>query len=412
MSFLIRRNLPRAWAGWYDSFDTYPVGALRKPWVHLGDGTAADINALGELHIPSNAGTVNAGGESYAYQPFTPNWGVDLEFWFPVEGFLAQGFSLYFTDSWTRIGATFANVVGVRCVHAPLNDGETIRVATFATPISSPTELAVYPSPVTYFGTTLTLRVWCEGDEYLRLWLNGNFVGSVMIPPAYKLGPDRRCLRFLDSALCDVWMRWIYHYDRPSSVPNPNVWVPSFTDNFNRSDGAVGNGWTQIGTDAAIVSNSWATTGTNNGSRGLIRDTGLTTGRVRIEATIGGAIAPNTTASASLILCSTAAGSSGLAASVFSDRLYLSYFSSVLSGNPPTFTDYRGLTSGVTVAAGDRIAFSTYGGMIWVEINGAPRLYAVTSEFNAQTYAGLRVARSSSVNSASWNDVTIYTGLG
>ena len=41
MSFLLRRNLPRAWAGFYDTFDDYGSGEpipLQWPWFHVGDG--------------------------------------------------------------------------------------------------------------------------------------------------------------------------------------------------------------------------------------------------------------------------------------------------------------------------------------------------------------------------------------
>jgi hypothetical protein len=409
VSFLIRRNLPLAWAGWYDSFNTYSPGSLKKPWVHLGDGTPADINALEELHIPTNYLTSNGGGESYAYQPFTPNWGVEFEMWYPVEGLAAQSFSIFFTDSWTKIGGAFLNAIGFRFIHAPANGADSVRCYTFGNIWTVGTELGGWSSPIAYFGSTITVRVWCEADEFLRIWINGTYVGSCMIPPAFKLGPGRRCVRFMNAALCDVWMRWIQHYDKPSSVPNKNLWVPQFSDNFN---GSMASGWTQIGANAGIVSNSWASTGTTDGSRGLLRNTGLTTGRVRIEATVGGAVGPNSTASSGLVLCSNAAGTSGLIANIVSGQLGIGYFSDSLSGNPPTFTYYRTLTSGVTVSSGDKIAFSAYGGLIWIEVNGAPRLYAVSDTYNANTYAGLRVSRASSTDSASWNDVTIYTGLG
>ncbi|MGW5387221.1 hypothetical protein [Nocardia sp. NPDC003963] len=410
MSFLIRRNLPLAWAGWYDSFDTYGVGALKRPWRHLGDGTPADFNALGELHIPTNYNHTNGGGESYEWMPFTPHWGFECEIWFPVEGLLAQRFSVYFTDSWSRIGAAFQNVVGVSLSHAPGGTGETVQVAEFASIWSAAANAQMWNSPIgAYYGQYVTLRVWVENDEYIRVWLNGSYAGSAMVAPGFKFGPRRRCARFLNAALCDVWMRWIQHYDKPSSVPAVNVWVPQFSDNFT---GTIGSGWTQIGTGAGVLSDSWAVTGTTDGSRGLLRNTGVSTGRVRIEATVGGAVGPNNTASSGLVLCSNAAGTSGLIANVIAGQLGIGYFSDSLSGNPPTFTYYRTLTTGVTVAAGDKIAFSSYGGLIWIEINGAPRLYAVSDSYIANTYAGLRVSRASSTNSASWNDVAIYTGLG
>ena len=414
MSFLLRRNLPLAWAGWYDSFDRAIENPVKQPWVHLGDGGIADINNLQELHIPSNFLTANGGGESYAFQPFTPNWGLEFEVWFPVEGLAAQGFSTYFTDSWTKIGAAFLNCVGVRFMHAPAAGGDTIQVAEFSNVMSMNSSKASWGSPVGYYGQTLTVRIWIQNDEWLRVWLNGTYVGSCMISPSFKLGPGRRCVRFLNTALCDVWMRWIDHYDRTSSIPSVNVWSSLFYDDFNRANGAAGNGWTQVGADAAIQNNSWANTGTADGCRGLVRDTGVTSGKVRVEAVAGGNNAPNSTVTAALVACSNVDATQGLCANICSNKVYISRFSSSLGGSSPTFTVLDQLSSGVSIASGDLLAFSLYNGVAWLEKNGTPILYTGNAHGvvpQTNSYAGLAVARSSSNISNSWNDVRIYSGI-
>lgn len=417
MSFLIRRNLPRAWAGWFDSFDKYGVGALKQPWVHLGDGTPADINNLDELHIPTNYLTSNGGGESYAYQPFTPNWGVEFEMWFPVEGLASQSFSIFFTDSWTTIGAAFINAIGFRFIHAPAVAADAVRCYTFANIWTVGTELGAWLSPVAYFGSTITVRVLCEADEHLMIWVNDVYLGAVMIPPGYKLGPGRRCVRFMNAALCDVWMRWVYHYDRPSSIPPKTVWQSDFYDDFNgRSGNQDGiNGWTQYGSAAAVVGDSWSITGTADVGAGLLRNTANSSGRMRIEATIGGNVAPNSTSSAVLVLSANASGTEGLSASIFGDRLIVNRFTGSIE--TPTYTVMQEISTsfGVAVASGDKIAFSTYNGYGWVEVNGVPKIYVGRMHSvvpSTNTYAGLRVLRSSGVNGASWNDVRIYSGLG
>jgi hypothetical protein len=414
MSFLIRRNLPLAWAGWYDSFDRAIENPVKQPWVHLGDGGTADINNLQELHIPQNFGTVNGGGESYAFQPFTPHWGLEFEIWFPVEGLAAQAFSTYFTNSWTKIGATFLNCVGVRLMHAPVAGGDTIQVSEFNDVMSLNSAKASWSSPVGYNGGYLNVMIWIENDEWMRVWLNGTYVGSCMISPSFKLGPGRRCVRFLNTALCDVWMRWIDHYDRMSSIPSVNVWTSVLYDDFNRANGTIGNGWTQIGTNSAIQSNSWAVTGTSDGYRGLIRDTSLTGGKVRVQATVGGNNAPSSATTSALVLCSNAAGTQGLCANIASNQVYISRFSSALSSNPPTFTVFDQLSSGVSVASGDVLAFSVYNGIAWLEKNGTPILYTGNAHGvvpATNSYAGLGVSRSSSNISNSWNDVRIYSGV-
>ena len=411
--FLLRRNLPLAWAGWYDNFTSYGVGALRRPWVHLGDGSPADFNALDELHIPSNFSHATGGGESYEFMPFTPNWGFETEIWFPVEGLLAQRFSMYFTDSWATIGGAFQDVVGISLSHAPGGTGETVQMAEFESIWSVGGNVRQWSSPIgNYFGQSVTIRIWVENDEWIRVWLNGIYVGGGLVSGTFRFAPGRRCVRFLNAALCGVWMRWVDHYDRTASVPPITVWSSVLYDDFNRANGAVGTPWTQYGVDAGIVSDSWSTTGTADGSRGILWDTGNGSGKVRIEATVGGNIGPNSTADSSLILCSNSTGTQALVANVYSGGLYISNLSGSLTA--PTMADLNSRITGVSVASGDKIAFSVHNGICWIEVNGAPKLYVGAAHGTVpatNTYAGLRVERTSGVNSASWNDVRFFSGV-
>jgi hypothetical protein len=409
--FLLRRNLPYAWAGFRDDFNTYPVGPVQRPWVHLGDGSPADINSSGEMRLTNNFLTANGGGESYEFQPFTPNFGLEYEVWYPVSGVASQSFGMFFTDSWATIGAAFINCTGVRLIHSAISD--EVAVHEFANMWTSAGVRASYPSPVTFNGTALHVRVWIEGDIWMRIWLNDIYLGSCMISPGYKLGPGRRCPRFVNPSLCDAWVRWVDNYDRPPSVPPINVWSSILYDDFNRANGAVGSPWTQLGANAGIVSNSWSTTLTTDGSRGLLWDTSLTGGKVRVEATVGGNIGPATNSASSLIVCSNGAGTQGLCANIFSGAVYLSRFSTAISGTP-TMTDFQALTSGVSIASGDKLAFCVYNGIIYLEKNGAPIVYSGNAHGTvpaSNTYAGLRVGRTSGTNSNSWNDVRIYSGI-
>ncbi|CRY79805.1 hypothetical protein SAMN05421776_11747 [Nocardia farcinica] len=409
--FLLRRNLPLAWAGWRDEFDYLP-GPLQRPWVHLGDGASAFTGS--SLLVNGNFLTVNGGGPSYQWQPFTPNWGLDFEIYWPVEGLASQGFSTYFTDSWSRIGASFQNVVGVRLMYAPAAGGNQVMVSHFQNVMSWDGDAATWASPVPFGGSgNVWLRVWCERDEWVRIWVNGTYVGSCMIKPSFKLGPDRRCVRFLNTALANAQMLWLDHYDRPSSIPPKQVWSEVFYDDFNRPDGEAGNGWTQIGQNAALRSGEWSTIGTTDGSRGLIRDTGITSGMVRVEATAGTFSAPKTGADSSLILCSNAAGTEGLSANIFAGSLYIARYSGSLTN--PSMIDFDQLTSGVSVSPGDKVAFCVYQGIAWIEINGTPRLYTGNAHRvipPTNTFAGLRVSRASFADSNSWNDVRIFSGIG
>jgi hypothetical protein len=351
-------------------------------------------------------------GPSYQWQPFTPNWGFECEVWYPVEGIDRQLFVVGFTDSWSTIAAPFQNVVGV-ALHHIFGGEDKVEYWEMPSMWVSPIANQSWTSPVgAFFGQSLTIRVWCENDEWIRIWLNNQYVGSMRISDSYKLGPGRRCMRFMNRSYCHCYVRWVDHYDRTPSIPPVTVWSSVQYDDFNRADGPVGGVWTQFGTNAGIVNNSWSNTGTTDGGRGLLWDTGNGSGKIRIEATAGGNTNPNNTAASSLILCSNVDGSQALAANIFQGALYVSNLSGSLVS--PTMADLNSLPSGVTVAPGDRVAFSVHNGTCWIEINGIPKLYVGQAHGTVpatNTYAGLRVERRSGTNSHSWNDVRVFSGV-
>lgn len=409
MSFLLRRNLPRAFAEWHDDFGEYAVGSIVQPWVHLGDGTTADIDSSHRLHIPQNYLTVNAGGESYEFEPFTPAWGIELKFLFPVTGLASQSFSMYLTDSWAKIGGTFQDCVGIRMIHAPVAGGDLVQVIEFADALSVNGSLAQWSSPVTFNGTTLTLKVWVDDDQWIRVWLNGTYLGSVLVTdPTYVFSDTRRCARFLDAALCDVWILDIDHYDRAPTFPNINVWSQIFADDFP-VDGAVGGDWTQYGSDAQVSGGVWVHTGGADDSCAIVRSTGIASNPVRITGTIR---SPNGTADCSLYLLADPSGPAALAANVYNSKLYLS----VLSGSftSPTWHDLGSRTSGVSVADGDQIGLGVYGSVAWLEVNEERLVYAVdlgSAISLANSGAGARVSHKSFNASGGWDDIRIYSGV-
>ncbi|MGW1740046.1 hypothetical protein ACWCPQ_14680 [Nocardia sp. NPDC001965] len=405
--FLLRRNLPLAWAGWYDDFTAYGVTSLRQPWKHLGDGVVADYNALGELHIPANYFTNNGGGESYEFQPFTPNWGLEFEVWWPVEGLAAQSFTCFITDSWARVGALFQNLVGIQLRHTDVG-GDTIGINGYANIIGFNDHEGQW-AQTAFKGKYTTVRIWVENDEFIRLWVDGVLTGTFQLTnPTYKLGPDRRCVRFLNAALCDCWMRWIDHYDRTPSIPPKTVWSQVHYDNFDgRSGNQDGvNGWTQLGTNAGVVDDAWSTINTVNGGRALLWDTGNTSGKVRIEATVKSVA---TGVYQGLVLGTNAAGTTGLIARVRNGDLILGYFTTALSNDQPTWGSFRNVASGLS--AGSKVALTMHNGMVWIEVDGVPKLYAVSDTYVSQTRAGLWVSRISGANSGAWDDVRIYSGV-
>ncbi|MFD3594257.1 hypothetical protein ACFWU5_16135 [Nocardia sp. NPDC058640] len=406
MSFLIRRNLPRAWAGWSDSFQRPPQNPLQHPWKHLGGGESF-INALEELVCTQQIVNDDGRGPSYEWMPFTPNWGFEANIYYPVEGIDNQIFMMGFTNTWVNVAATFQNVFGVWLYHE-LGGGDYIQTGEVPSMWSPIQNRRSWPAPGgNFIGRDLNIRIWIENDEYARIWLNNTYVGSSMISPGWKLGPGRRCMRFMNRSYCNTYVRHVNHYDRPGTVPPKSVWSTVFYDDFNRADGAADNGWTQLGTDAGIVSNRYTHTGTNNNSVGLIRNVGNLDGRARIECVVRNPSGVD----GSLMLFCNAAGDQALVANVFNNHVYLARMTSSVNGTPGFFDFQDG---GVAIADGDTLTFTVYDEMSWLEVNGIPKLYAgnvhnVVPHTNA--YAGLRVRRNGS-DSVKFDDVRIYSGIG
>ena len=408
MSFLIRRNLPLAWAGWRDSFSRPAENPLQHPWKHLGGGESY-INSSEELVVTEQIVNADGRGPSFEWMPFTPHWGFEMELWYPVEGLDTQNFLVAFTNTWVNVESTYLHAPLVVFRHNPLGGGQTVWYTEADSMVSEfVSRSKQWATPVGFTGATLTLRVWVENDEYMRIWLNDYYVGSSMVSPDYALGPGRRCVRLINRSYCNVWIRWVNSFDRPATVPPKTVWTSIVYDDFNRSDGAVGGGWTQLGTAAGIVSNRYTHTGTGTNSVGLIRDVGDLAGRARIEAIVR---SPSSAADGSLMLFCNSAGTQALVANIYSNHIYLGRMTSSVNGTP-SFSDFQDI--GVTVADGDKLAFSVYSEICWLEINDVPVLYAgnvhdVVPDTNQ--YAGLRVRRDGS-DGVKFDDVRIYSGIG
>lgn len=407
MSFLLRRSKALVLAGWYDDFTSYPVGNIVAPWVHLADGSTATINSSAQLVLPSNFSSTNGGGESYEWQPFTPNWGIDINLTNAVSGAAAQQMFIMFTDSWTEIGGAFQNMAGIALKHAPAAGGDTIVVYELPQIFASGTTLASWTSPVAY-GGTLTVRIWVDDDQYLRVFVNGTYVGGTLISSStYKFGPNRRCIRTLNECLNSVLFNTLYHYDRATSFP-ANVWSQTFHDNLTSS----GGGWTQIGSGGALSGSGWQQSSSSDGSNAIIRDTGNTSLKQRVTATVSGT--PTSSADAGLMLGGNSTGTNGYTCNFYSNAVYISEYTTSLSGNPPTMHDFASNTN-VTISNGDVLTFSIYGDYAWVEQNGNRICYAGTISPNSVpsggSWGGARVSHKSSNYSSGFSDITFYSGI-
>ncbi|WP_280412522.1 hypothetical protein [Nocardia asiatica] len=409
--FLLRRNLPLAYQGYYDGFQRLPESPVKQPWGMWGTMSSnASLDASHQLLLPS-APAGEAGGVSFEFQPFTPCYGLEYEVQWPVFGLGDQFLQLFIMPNWAIVGPNFTNTLGVRLMHQPVGTGDTVRIQQWANLNSLSSDVATASSPVPLDGSVpLHLKVWVEDDSYVVVWVNDTIACAGLLSTAYRTGARRRGMNLMQFSTTTARYQWADVYDRKPSCPGDEHWSPTFSDDFNRANGAVGNGWTQSGTDAAIVSNSWATTGTTDGSRAITRDSGITSGRQRITAIVGGAIGPNNTADSSIYLRMNSAGTQAIACNVYGNQIVLALMGGTLTS--PTFTNFA--TTGLTVSSGDKITFSVWDDWAWVEVNDSRKAYGVNiSAYTATSNPnmGLRVCRKSSNNSLSWDSVNFYSGI-
>ncbi|WP_280350322.1 hypothetical protein [Nocardia abscessus] len=409
--FLLRRNLPLAYQGYYDGFNRTAETPVKQPWGMWGEMDADAFISTNELNLPP-APTGKAGGVSFEFQPFTKCYGLEYEVIWPVSGPGDQFLQLFIMPNWSIVGPDLNNSLGVRLMHQSVGAGDSVRIQQWNTPTSLGTDVATNGSPVPLDGSVpLHLRVWVEDDQFVAVWVNDTITCAGMLSPTFKTGPGRRGMNLMQFSVTTARYQFADVYDREPSCPDATHWSPTFTDDFNRSDGAVGNGWTVFDTAGQIVSGSYTTTGGSDGSRAILRDSGITSGYQRISAVVGGAKPPNNSADASLILRANSAGTQALACNVYGDRFYLSYLSGGTLASP-TWTDFNQTSN--TLASGDVVTFSAWGDWCWVEVNGVRRAYALNiSSVAPQTNSdmGLRVARKPFNDSHSWDSVSFYSGF-
>lgn len=401
MSFLIRRNLPRAWAGWGDNFARPPESPAKQPWGHYGDNKAF-INSLEELQIPASFGSLGQ-GPSYEFQPYTKNYGMEWEMFWPVSGLAAQRFNLAILGNWAKTGGSLTAGPLIQCVHAPAGVGS--RIYVFDANSVFDWGSAVADGGTTAWGGACTLRVWIDDDKLVRVWRDNTPVVQCVMPASHRSSITRRGMNFFNDSLAAAYLRWIRVYDRVSDINQALLsgpqWVEVVYDNFERPDGAVGNGWTQYGANAGIVSGAWSTTGTTNGHRGLWRDTGITNGTQRIEGTIN----PGSITSG-LVLRGNSTGDSGVLFTLRDNRAAIGRLNSSISGESITAPAYVIDTGLPAYGSPVVMAACVNGDYAWIEIDGVVVTKCQLYGGPAGTWAGAFVQRDGS-NSPAWSDLRI-----
>ena len=425
--FLLRRNLPVTWGGWYDSFNypnqptrTVSQGPKGVPWIHTGNGGSAIEG--GRLRVGIDTVTTNPGGPVFEFESFTPHWGVDFDlYWNPAEG-ANYGHQVIIQQSWKEIGNAFTDAVLMTIAAGIKPSASYIEVAESGNYIDLGTRTSLLsltlPQNVRDMPQPLNVRIWVDHDLVMRFWLNGMYVGACAVTTARKFRPSRRGIKFYNSSTVESYVEWIHVYDRPQqlmALGNGPWTTTTFTDTFNRANGAVGNGWTVLGAAGQISSNSYATTGNGDGRRAIIRqvtgyDGSALAGGMRVVATVGGAIGPGTVAMSGIVLRCNAAGTQGLVLQCRANKIQMGYFTNALDANSGTYTFVN--DQNVTINNGDVLSFACFRDYAWAEnLTKGNVISYMTIPSGAppvtNSYAGVRVERAPFSNSHSWNEVAL-----
>ena len=422
MSNLVKRGVPLAWGDWrdFDSTFQHPEETpLASGWNPSNSPTPA-YSLNNELVFAGGSGAAGIPGSwSYEFQPFTANWGIEFDYKATLNLSGAQNGTFYALvgGSWTtRNVVSFffpPTSLAFRLFHQNPVSGSVDRVELYRINENSLGSLlasADLPGGSSWWGSWHSIRVWFDADKDVRVWIDGQLMIFYTLPSNVRASDGARAFNFIHQIQSQLgYLRNFRLYDRVYD----RAWSSVFYDDFNRANGAVGNGWTVLGSNSSIQSNSYTKTGTTDGSSAILRDSGISNGRVRVEGVVGGSLGINNNADSSLIACSNAIGTQGLSANIFGNKVYISRFSSALSGNPPSFTDLASQTSGVSISNGDTIAFNVRDGIAWIEQNGdvilhATNVHAVVPATNQ--YAGARVERvgfPGFTNSNSWNSIRL-----
>lgn len=392
----------------------------QPPFKAWGVNTPAEIiNGKFRIYDSSGifAGFTAKGGWSYEFQPQTSYWGVKFTLDFQ-DGIIFGGWSLsaYIDENWTsgrnpddlqykkwlsfgmwtegsgEDEETYYGVTYNLRENVPLSQIARVAKAEIAD-IRQPHdwEIRVYADRM--------LSVWCDGVSVINYWEDD---------PNYYITPGARGLNFR-AANIDADLYDMFYFDIVNPFPSWSTVV--YEDLFNTANSATVPGWTKIGTNAGIATQSYATTGTTDGHRAILRALPSAVNSLRVEGIIGGQHSPSSTA-AGLVGFSNAAGNSALLARVVDNQVTLRRATSVLSGNPPSFTTIANSSTNFSVSSGNTIALCVARGEIWAEVNGwvicaAP--LGTHSSLLTNLYYGAQVARSLFTNSGSWNSVRILT---
>ena len=424
MAYYRKRSRPLAKQGWKPDLSVNQ-NPPQQPWQPWGDMTPAEI-VDGKLVIRDSAsffGIGPRGGWGTEYSPLTANWGIEWTMKLTDVSIVSQDyFTMYLGKNWVYGGDPTAvkYQVSFKWEHYVTTDSNdntdhhwevSMWLDDKDSSIDGPRKVSFDLLNSTVYYATHNWRIKCINDNTFVLWMDGVVKFVYTIPASlesggFLRGPGLRS-QAMRAAFCDAELSNYFVYD--VFQPAPTWSADEFYDNFNRANGAPGNGWTTVGSDVVVNSNSLGLAGgfLSDGSRGAWRSANpASSGDMRISVTLGGAHGVNGSWDSSVVGRMNSAGNLGICLDIFSDEIRIAKFTGSLSS--PTFTQLG--ADDLTLNNGDVVDLCFNDDECWVEYNGQVLLYvdginAHSPETNR--HYGARFERGSFVNSVAFNDYRV-----
>lgn len=348
----------------------------QQPWKPWGPYTSAEIvGGVLRLYNSANWFTL-AGGWNNEFQPLTASFGFEITVDLEISsgnfyGYFGAGwtsnqtpddarFIAYFDyGKWeTGAGDNRKDHYGIRLIFRDKND-----------------LLAEYADSNDVFTATQmaqehTIRVSIIEDSCYVLWLDGIVRACWPVPATgdkanFRTSPGHRGINFRQTGgYCDV--KRYYAYDYSKSPTFYKTATLAFSDNFNRANGAPGNGWTISGSNLSISGNALCINGffPSDGFRSAMQAATAANGDVAININIASISDASVNDSYPTLICLrvNAARTLGIGLKVMKNKLEIVKW----TGSPtsPTFTLLAATYLGdLALSNGNFIQFLIYKGV-------------------------------------------------
>jgi hypothetical protein len=417
--YLLKRGKKAAKQGRLFNFSTMPnQNPIQQPWSMWGNPDRPHKIEGGQLVLQDVQDWLfgnETGGLSNEYIPLTSDWAI--EFNMGLSALPETGnFQIFFDRPWSDKNTAYARKrIKINWDHWTTGDDEDIGGKSHHYGIRiyqqnlddflAAPPIATITSTLAFLTAYHTYKIRFIADQVLLFYIDGVVQKFLFIAPEFRPVPARRGFNLVPIKLT-ARMNWFHVYDQVTV--HPAAWANQFVDGFNRGDGPPGNGWTTVGANVVVRTNtlSIASGFLTDGSRGAWRSSDpLPTGNMRLSVIFGGVLGVNGSLDTAVVGRMNSAGNIGISFNFYQGAVYISKFTGSLSS--PGIVDL-GQSTDVTIANDVPYYCYCFGDEAWVE-NSSGALIAYAEGINAHSpetnrYYGTRFRRGSFANSASIND--------